>query len=175
VYVFPSPIIVFVIIAIIITTSTSITFFTDSAQAFYAIEISKFSVARDLNSIAANLCQTLGYHRIRGPTSDSEAKAILFWSCYLLDKALSLRSGRAPVIQDYDITVPMDLGAGIDLPDASWRVVLNQWISYAAFLGRAYEQLYSPAALARPQEQRAESARQLVQTMRTPIITHTSS
>ncbi|KAK3311542.1 uncharacterized protein B0T15DRAFT_549129 [Chaetomium strumarium] len=147
--------------------------------AFYAIEISKFSVARDLNSIAANLCQTLGYHRIRAPTSDSEAKAILFWSCYLLDKALSLRSGRAPVIQDYDITVPRGLGAGIDLPDASWRVVLNQWISYAAFLGRAYEQLYSPAALARPQEQRAESARQLVQTMENlakeqePLMRHT--
>jgi hypothetical protein len=43
--------------------------------------------------------------------------------------------------------------------------VVKQWISYAEFLGKAYEQLYSPAALARPQEQRAESARQLVQTM----------
>ncbi len=102
---------------------------------------------------------------MRSPTADSEAKAILFWSAYLLDKALSIRSGRAPVTQDYDITLPRHLGPGIDLPDSSWRVLLNQWIGYADFLGRAYEQLYSPAALARPQEQRAESARQLVQTM----------
>lgn len=102
---------------------------------------------------------------MRSPTADSEAKAILFWSAYLLDKALSIRSGRAPVTQDYDITLPRDMGPGIDLPDSSWRVLLNQWIGYADFLGRAYEQLYSPAALARPEEQRAESARQLVQTM----------
>jgi hypothetical protein len=136
-----------------------------TTQAFYAIEISKFSVARDLVSIAATLCQTLGYHRDRGAAPDSGSKAVLFWSAYLLDKALSIRSGRAPIIHDYDITVSRGLGEGIDLPDTSWRVVLNQWISYADFLGRAYEQLYSPAALARPQEQRAESARQLVQTM----------
>ncbi|KAJ4298382.1 hypothetical protein N0V88_003412 [Collariella sp. IMI 366227] len=147
--------------------------------AFYAIEASKFSVARDLNSIAATICQTLGYHRIRSPTPESEPKAVLFWSSYLLDKALSIRSGRAPVIQDYDITVPRRLGDETDVSDTSWRVILNQWVSYADFLGRAYEQLYSPAALARPQEQRAESARQLVQTMlnlakeQEPLIQHT--
>lgn len=107
---------------------------------------------------------------MRGGGADTAAKAVLFWSAYLLDKALSIRSGRAPVIQDYDITVRRGLGDGINLPDTSWRVVLNQWISYADFLGRAYEQLYSPAALARPQESRAESARQLVQTMRTFVF-----
>ncbi|KAK4040384.1 hypothetical protein C8A01DRAFT_46280 [Parachaetomium inaequale] len=147
--------------------------------ALYAIEISKFSIARDLNTIAATLCQTLGYHRIRGGAADTAAKAVLFWSTYLLDRALSIRSGRAPVIQDYDITVGRGIGEGIDLPDESWRVVLNQWISYADFLGRAYEQLYSPAALARPQEQRAESARLLAQTMlnlakeQEPVMRHT--
>ncbi|KAL2140329.1 hypothetical protein VTI28DRAFT_3973 [Corynascus sepedonium] len=147
--------------------------------AIYAIEISKFSLARDLNTKAATLCQTLGYHRMRGGDADTAAKAVLFWSAYLLDKALSIRSGRAPVIQDYEITVRRGLGDGINLPDTSWRVVLNQWISYADFLGRAYEQLYSPAALARPQESRAESARQLVQTMldlakeQEPLMQHT--
>ncbi|KAL2183603.1 hypothetical protein L209DRAFT_759267 [Thermothelomyces heterothallicus CBS 203.75] len=147
--------------------------------AIYAIEISKFSLARDLNTKAATLCQNLGYHRMSGGGADTAAKAVLFWSAYLLDKALSIRSGRAPVIQDYDITVRRGLGDGIDLPDTSWRVVLNQWISYADFLGRAYEQLYSPAALARPQESRAESARQLVQTMldlakeQEPLMRHT--
>ncbi|KAL2150119.1 hypothetical protein VTH82DRAFT_7795 [Thermothelomyces myriococcoides] len=147
--------------------------------AIYAIEISKFSLARDLNTKAATLCQTLGYHRMQGNDADTAAKAVLFWSVYLLDKALSIRSGRAPVIQDYDITVRRGLGDGINLPDTSWRVVLNQWISYASFLGQAYEQLYSPAALARPQESRAESARQLVQTMldlakeQEPLMKHT--
>ncbi|KAK3904000.1 hypothetical protein C8A05DRAFT_14092 [Staphylotrichum tortipilum] len=155
----------------------------------YAIEISKFSIARDLNSIAATLCQTLGYHRLRAPSPDTEAKAVLFWSAYLLDKALSLRSGRAPAIQDYDITLPRYLGpagggeggegecGGPE--DRSWQVVLKQWICYADFMGRAYEQLYSPAALARPQEQRAESARGLVETMvalakeQEPLMQHT--
>lgn len=118
-------------------------------------------MARDLNSIAATLCQTLGYHR----TPDTEAKAILFWSTYLLDKALSMRSGRAPVIQDYDITVPRVPAGGEEGPDAERRAVQKQWIGYAEFWGKTYEQLYSPAALARPPEQRAESARQLVQTM----------
>ena len=136
--------------------------------AFYAVENSKFSLARDLNAIAATLCQNLGYHRLRGPlTPETEPKAILFWSAYLLDKALSLRSGRAPVIQDYDITVPRELSAnppgGVEVPDVSWRRILDQWIGYADVLGRAYEQLYSPAALARPPEQRAECARQLVE------------
>jgi hypothetical protein len=102
---------------------------------------------------------------MRSPTPDSEAKGILFWSAYLLDKALSIRSGRAPVIQDYDITVPRVPPGSEGGPDTSWRAVQKQWISYAEFLGKAYEQLYSPAALARPQEQRAESALQLVQTL----------
>ncbi|KAK3290319.1 uncharacterized protein B0H64DRAFT_332625, partial [Chaetomium fimeti] len=136
----------------------------ESIEAFYAIEISKFSIARDLNTVAATLCQTLGYHRMSGGV-ETTAKAVLFWSAYLLDKALSVRSGRAPTIQDYDITVARRLEYGMELPDDSWGVVLSQWIAYADFLGRAYEQLYSPAALARPQERRAESARQLVRTM----------
>ncbi|KAK4133515.1 hypothetical protein BT67DRAFT_52832 [Trichocladium antarcticum] len=156
--------------------------------AFYAIEISKFSLARDLNSIAATLCQTLGYHRLRVLTPENEGKAILFWAAYLLDKALSLRSGRAPVIQDYDVTVPRGMAPPVggggggsssnDVSDISWRRVLDQWIACADFLGRAYEQLYSPAALARPPEQRAESARQLVETLLTwargqdPLMRH---
>ncbi|KAL2269284.1 hypothetical protein VTJ83DRAFT_1468 [Remersonia thermophila] len=147
---------------------------------FYAIEASKFTAARDLSSIAAMLCQTLGYHRIREPAPEDESKVILFWSVYLLDKALSVRSGRAPVIQDYDVTAPRRLSpARSDLADTAWSVVLHQWISYADFLGRAYEQLYSPAALARPREQRVESAKQLIQDMldlakeQEPLLRHT--
>ncbi|KAL2023006.1 hypothetical protein VTK56DRAFT_4221 [Thermocarpiscus australiensis] len=131
----------------------------------YSIEISKYSLARDLNTVAATLCQTLGYHRLQEPTAEDESKAVLFWCAYLLDKALSIRSGRAPAIQDWDITVPKGLGFGANLPEMSWRITLSQWVTYADFLGRAYEQLYSPAALARPPEQRAESARQLIDTM----------
>lgn len=109
------------------------------------------------------MCQTLGYHRLRTRAApENESKPLLFWATYLLDKALSLRSGRAPAIQDYDITVPRDDN---NLPDDS-RLILNQWITYADVLGRAYEQLYSPAGLARPPEQRVESARQLATTMR---------
>lgn len=70
--------------------------------------------------------------------------------------------------------MPRTLGNDLDddddddaKPDVSWRRILCQWIAYADFSGRAYEQLYSPAALARPPEQRAESARQLVAGLRT--------
>lgn len=135
-------------------------------QAFYSIEISKYRLARDLNSIAATLCQTLGYHRLRPSTPENDSKAVLFWSAYLLDKSLSLRSGRAPAIQDYDITASRVLGPSVNLPEEPGRLIVYHWITFADFNGKAYEQLYSPAALARPPEQRAESARQLIQTMR---------
>ncbi|GAB1312466.1 hypothetical protein MFIFM68171_02676 [Madurella fahalii] len=133
--------------------------------AFYSIEISKYKLARDLNSVAATICQSLGYHRMRPTTPEHESKTVLFWSAYLLDKALSLRSGRAPAIQDYDITVPRELGPSTNLPGEPGRQIVYHWITFADFNGKAYEQLYSPAALARPPEQRAESARQLVQMM----------
>ncbi|KAK3364500.1 hypothetical protein B0T25DRAFT_67577 [Lasiosphaeria hispida] len=136
--------------------------------ATYAVEISKFTLAWRLNSAAAIICQTLGYHRIspsgKIPTVEEQhannAKQASFWFTYLIDRALSLRFGRASAIQDYDITIPRTLGH--HMVSGAWADVFNQWIMHAEFMGKAYENLYSPAALARQPEQRVESARQLI-------------
>ncbi len=64
------------------------------------------------------------------------------------------------MIQDYDISMPRRVG-NINVTDP-WRNLLNLWIEHAELMGKAYEQLYSPAALARLPEQRVEAAQMLV-------------
>jgi len=86
-------------------------------------------------------------------------KSLLFWCTYMLDKALSLRLGRASVLQDYDISLPHVT------PDAKaaypGKEVLTLWIQHARVLGRIYERLYSPGALRQPENARAEQVRLL--------------
>ncbi|KAK4185955.1 hypothetical protein QBC35DRAFT_502472 [Podospora australis] len=146
----------------------------------YSIETGKYSLARDLNTSAAMMCQNLGYHKLKTPsTPEHEEKALVFWLSYLLDKALSLRAGRASVIQDYDVTVPMKLGDSVNVPNMMWRLIMDQWIVHAHFMGKAYDKLYSPVALTLSPEQRAENARELIQVVENladkadPIIKHT--
>ncbi|KAK4170522.1 hypothetical protein QBC43DRAFT_306371 [Cladorrhinum sp. PSN259] len=145
----------------------------------YSIETSKYSIARDLNTMAASICMNLGYHRLRTPTTpEQESKTVLFWFSYILDRGLALRFGRAAIINDCDITVPRRMSDTVKIPNVAWKMVLDQWIAYAEFQGLAYKQLYSPLALAGPPEQRAESARKLVQTLlklvhdQEPLIRH---
>ncbi|KAK4175193.1 hypothetical protein QBC36DRAFT_347322 [Triangularia setosa] len=145
----------------------------------YAIEESKYSLARDMNTVAATICQTLGYHRARTPSiADSE------------HKALSLRAGRAPVIQDWDITVPRMIGPKVREINPIWKISQAQyvspvlkscglpWINWSEFMGSAYKELYSPEALVLTAEKRAENARQLAQTLQdvaarsAPLIEH---
>ena len=121
------------------------------------------------------ICQTLGYHRLPvvNATSGASAnddvsndtKSALFWFAYMLDKGLSLRFGRSSMIQDYDIAIPKRMGRTINVADF-WKEMLNLWIEHAEVMGKAYEQLYSIAALSRPPEQRIESARQLVEAIK---------
>ncbi|KAK0612577.1 hypothetical protein B0T17DRAFT_410286 [Bombardia bombarda] len=133
--------------------------------ASYAVEISKFTLAYQLNTSAALMCQALGYHRLPIPNPDEanpyEARSALFWAAYMLDKGLSLRFGRSSAIQDYDISMPKSIGQLVNGSDP-WKVVLNLWIVHAELMGKVYEQLYSPAALAQPPERRLESARHLI-------------
>lgn len=108
---------------------------------------------------------TLGYHRQppSGATADEDAaanKPALFWFAYMLDRGLALRLGRASAIQDYDITRPRTMGRRTGMPD-QWREAMDLWIAHAEVQGLAYEQLYSPAALAGPPARRAECARLL--------------
>jgi hypothetical protein len=133
----------------------------------YAIEASKFSLAWRFNITAVILCQTLGYHRQQPPEAaavDSwhDIKPALFWFAYANDKCFSLRFGRSSMIQDHDITIPRKLGDSIVFTHPAWKSVFHQTINHAEFIGKAYEALYSPAALTHTPERRAESARGLM-------------
>ncbi|KAK6337457.1 hypothetical protein TWF730_002856 [Orbilia blumenaviensis] len=130
----------------------------------YAIEISKLSLAWQLNCAAAIICQTLGWHRLRSKDEAGDPRITLFWYCYMLDKGLALRFGRTSVIQDWDISAPRHFGNST-LPE-SWNAMIGLWISTGGILGEIYEHLYSPSALAREPSQRVETARLLVEKMK---------
>ncbi len=138
---------------------------SNSQQVTYTIEISKLTLGWQLNSAAAAMCQTLGWHRLQ-VTEDqtNDSKSAIFWFCYMLDKGLSLRFGRTSVMQDWDISVPRNFG-NISMAEP-WTNVINVWIRTGSILGETYEHLYSPAALARQPEQRIETARLLVAKMK---------
>lgn len=134
-------------------------------QVTYSIEISKMTLGWQLNSAAAAMCQTLGWHRLQATEDEAnDTKSGIFWFCYMLDKGLSLRFGRSSVIQDWDISVPRRFG-NIHMTEP-WKNVINVWIKTGSVLGETYELLYSPAALARQPEQRVETARLLVEKMK---------
>ncbi|KAI2632900.1 fungal-specific transcription factor domain protein [Xylaria nigripes] len=126
--------------------------------ACYCIDESRASFAWVLVSRAAHMCRTLGYHQIHTMKDDQPQtradKSLLFWCAYMLDKALSLRLGRASVLQDFDISLPHVT------PDAKavypGKEVMTLWIQYARVLGRIYERLYSPGALRQAEAQRTE-------------------
>ncbi|KAL4888603.1 fungal-specific transcription factor domain protein [Aspergillus ambiguus] len=143
-----------------------------SLGAIYAIEISKPSFALTLTSAASHLCQTLGYHRASSMENDSEDarqdKINLFWTVYCIDKALSLRLGRAATMQDYDISVPMTISVfGSQEP---WNTIYSLWIHFARMQGKVYETLYSPTALNKPEEQRDSQARKLASELQWTVI-----
>ncbi|KAK7418060.1 hypothetical protein QQX98_004199 [Neonectria punicea] len=129
----------------------------------YAIDVSRPSVAWHLNSAAAQICQTAGFHRKSTCKSDPETYAIrsrLFWYIYTNDKALALRLGRAPVIQDWDIDIPRGFVFDGVMSDETSGVAL-MWLKTATVQGQIYAELYSPDAMARPQAELAERARLL--------------
>ncbi|KAF7559911.1 hypothetical protein G7046_g4251 [Stylonectria norvegica] len=133
--------------------------------ATYSIEISKFTLGYQLNSAAATMCQTLGWHRLGDVENDeTNTKSSIFWFCYMMDKGLSLRFGRSSVMQDWDISAPRRFGTK-DLP-APWKDMLNAWIKTGSVLGEVYEKLYSPAAMTQQLEQQVETARFLVENMK---------
>lgn len=155
--------------------------------ASYAIEVSRPSLAWQLNTTAAQLCQDLGYHRVTGGTVGADGsepgragsgssgdqsggsaggvsalndkKAILFWFSYMLDRGLALRLGRAPIIQDFDITLPRVIGQ-VNATDM-WKEVLRLWIAHSDVQGQIYQKLYSPTSLSHPVGQRVEAAQGL--------------
>ncbi|CAK7231948.1 hypothetical protein SCUCBS95973_008096 [Sporothrix curviconia] len=151
----------------------------------YAIENSKFTLAWQLNSAAAAMCQTLGWHHAAAPDSFKGPDCLrpgAFWFCYMIDKGLALRFGRTCALPDWDISTPRDFchgesrshnnnndnntgsnssPTGADQDPAALHGVFNVWIRTGDILGQTYEHLYSPAALARSPQERADTARRL--------------
>ena len=88
------------------------------------------------------MCQTLGYHRAETSPETSggvDVKPMLFWHIYTLDKSLSLRLGRASVIQEWDITLPRQMD--YNSTAGPWQGVLNAWIKFADVQSETYELL----------------------------------
>ncbi|KAI6089712.1 hypothetical protein F4821DRAFT_275751 [Hypoxylon rubiginosum] len=129
--------------------------------ASYATEISKPSLAWQLNAAACQVCLALGYHRkdfLPGENEHTRNRRVArFWLVYILDKALALRFGRSSNLQDYDITVPRLLGPLGEFEEH--RETIHGWLRHAEAQAETYEKLYSPIALLRPVEQRVQSAR----------------
>ncbi|KAI2602767.1 fungal-specific transcription factor domain-containing protein [Hypoxylon sp. NC1633] len=135
----------------------------DNIEAFlmaasFSIDISRPSLAWLLASTASDMCRTLGLHQVHSmkddPPEKKADKSLLFWCTYMLDKGLSLRLGRASILQDYDISLPHIV------PEAKaaypGNEVMTMWIKHAQIQGRIYERLYSPGALRQRDSYRVE-------------------
>ncbi|TIC99987.1 putative transcriptional regulatory protein C11D3.07c [Colletotrichum higginsianum] len=131
--------------------------------AYHAMEVAKPSLAWTLNTASAQLCQTLGYHRIAsvrsGNPDDEDYKVFLFWSVYFVDKSLSLRLGRPSTISDYDITVPYPSSAS--KMHGALMSYFCLWVIVSRIQGKTYELLYSPEALSQSSSVREGRARGL--------------
>jgi len=138
-------------------------------SAMCLIEMCKPSTCWIMISAAAGLSQNLGYHRINTMTNDSvedrDAKIRVFWTIYMFDKTLSLRLGRASIIQDWDISLPFISVKEKPMSSLSGSQILSYWVKVARVQGLTYEKLFSPAAFLQPVEERARIAQELVNTM----------
>lgn len=118
------------------------------------------------------MCQTLGYHRISSmehdPPSVQKEKQCLFWSVYTILNLMSLRLGRASVIQDFDIALPSPFET---FPcNDIWGHICALWTKQAMIQNKVYTTLYSPAALNQPESVRVSHARSLAAEMNSTII-----
>ncbi|KAK6064069.1 fungal specific transcription factor domain protein [Seiridium cupressi] len=139
----------------------------------YAIEASRPSLAWKMSNVAAQMCQTLGYHQmpplsdVSGDTTDYERRTDTFRYTYKLNKALALRLGRVSAFQDYDISVPLfsvdNCGGNL------WRRVIAARVQHAKVQGEIYDQLYSSKALREPPGQRTQCAMALAESIKAMV------
>ncbi|KAH6629575.1 hypothetical protein C7974DRAFT_413361 [Boeremia exigua] len=135
-----------------------------------AIEMCKPSLAWVLTAMAAGNAQNLGYHRYQTLQNDEEeernAKIHLFWLIYTYDKQLSLRLGRASVIQDWDMSLPLITASPSPAAEAlGASQMIIYWVKVAKVQGQTYERLFSPAAFLRSPAERLSTAIELVSAM----------
>lgn len=138
----------------------------------HGIEISKPSVSWTLASTAIHMCQMLGYHRLssmeKDPLSAQRRKQGLFWSAYTILNMMSLRLGRASVVQDYDIAIPSPFETFAD--NGTWGTVCALWTKQAMIQNKVYALLYSPAALNQSERERVSHARQLAAELQSTVF-----
>lgn len=135
-----------------------------------AIEMCKPSLAWVLTAMAAGTSQVLGYHRYQTFQNDEEeernSKIHLFWIIYMFDKQLSLRLGRASVIQDWDMSLPLITPTPSQAnKTAGASQMMGYWVKVAKVQGQTYEKLFSPSAFLRSPEERLSTAVELVNGM----------
>ncbi|KAM5510060.1 fungal specific transcription factor domain-containing protein [Fusarium oxysporum f. sp. phaseoli] len=132
----------------------------------YAIDHSRPTVAWALNCAAAQIVQSpssqeasnaqdranLGHAR----APDIMSKAL--WHVYTMDRALSLRLGRAPILHDWDVVLPSETHFRDVVGFAGMPTI---WFQLATLQGKIYRYLYSTSALASPSEDLIERARTL--------------
>ncbi|KAI5363000.1 hypothetical protein Slin14017_G066810 [Septoria linicola] len=127
-----------------------------------AIDLAKPYLSWQLNVTAIKMCQTLGYHRVavanKWPQAERERNIFLFWNCYVMDRNLALRLGRAPSIPEYDITSPSPREAKTLTISVTVVHLLEYWVQVARVQGKICERLYSPAALLQTEHERATIA-----------------
>ncbi|KZF24167.1 fungal-specific transcription factor domain protein [Xylona heveae TC161] len=110
-----------------------------------------------LVAAAFRMAHSIGLHK-RGsgfnlnPVEIEQRKRV-FWIAYLIDKDISLRSGRPPVQDDDDMSVelpsedPADNIGNIPLADGKSKINLFRLIcTFAIIEGKVYKQLYSTKA-----------------------------
>lgn len=114
--------------------------------------------------MAISLAQSLGWHRRSALIGESEfakkKKMSIFWSLYVIDKQLALRLGKASILQDYDIDMPLP-GPQYTAVTSKFSGLFQRWVSAARVVGNVYKQLYSPSALQQPQPVRAAIVKEL--------------
>ncbi|PMB73106.1 putative transcriptional regulatory protein C11D3.07c [Beauveria bassiana] len=118
--------------------------------AYYAHTLGDIVRHQAVVSAAARHCLQLGYHRNdKGqlPPEESHKRRLLFWHIYISELGLTLRLGRAAVIQDFDVDVPQ-LNISEDARQAVWDESLRSFTRFSRIQSKIYRKIYSPGAIA---------------------------
>ncbi|KAK9459093.1 fungal-specific transcription factor domain-containing protein [Lipomyces oligophaga] len=94
---------------------------------------------------ASRMAMSMGLHLRNGSMGLSESERIkrhkIFWICYIVDKDKTLKSGRPPVINDVDVTLP---GPSKDFISVS--EVFKIMYEFSRIQSKIYDRLYSANA-----------------------------
>lgn len=127
--------------------------------------------------MTAEICQTLGYHRLTRPDTLSNtldeyhSKSALFTYAYVLDKGLALRLGRASSFNDQDIILPAPKADIFNKNDA-WEFISQMSVRHAQLQGQIYLKLYSTEAVTASSEHRSHCAKTLADEVRAVMAQH---